>query len=1252
MKKRVLSILLCLCMAITLLPTAALAAGTSYDSWEDATAAGDQLAKDDQITIGGVTYTYQGDGGEGISLAQGDDDTKNPLTGDLVWKAKDGYVLYRYNGSGEASVTLHNATIANTDKDGTALKLPYFRGGGATGIYTGVRTTVQLEGTNKLSGDFGVAHDAGDTIFTGTGTGTLVLQVGYSAFQLSDEVKISDGAKVTMGLSESENNFSSFGETLCITGAGSQLIIGETVNLTATDTAQRLQTAEGGTLVNNGTLILFVASALTIENKGTLENNGTIQLKTGTTPAQLAAMNLTGTGSVQVKKDSDEFDTYLKAGDAYYLSGGDVSKGLDLKTNTPTVTTAYLAGTGTALWEPVMEGETLKSAKLTLTDAKISASFGDSITAVSLPNVPVTVVLKGTNSIASLGTTVGTGFKCGAATTFDLTTGSETTVIAGGSTASYALHSIQADSAITISGTGALKLGAIGLNQKCLQAVGICANGNDVNLTGGTLSIAFENVTSPYSITGNVNLGGVTIPEGETLDLTSDKSHPATVAFKGGTVVNGTLVLDTVPTDFTKLTGIGMIKVLKTAATEETPAVYDTYTTDGTKLHFSTTALVFTAEESKGTLDEDGYAWNAETNTLTLKNLNLTVSSGNAITLPDADCKLVLEGISTVISEDGVNGNAAIYQSGETGSLTVSGTGILKVGGGVGSLNCILAQHKLVIESGTILKATDTDASIQAGGEDSPNGILEIRGGIIDLDDSAIMTYGKLTISGGTVNVGGLVVYGTAETQGKLSVSGGTVTVDGAVDPRARGSADLSSVMTQFADISITGGTLAISQNSQDFLPYGMFAASGNISITGGTVKATGTNAAIAIWNLGMDEEGKPSDVAYTLNVSGMDVATTPTGGTEKTAEKTVVDDGVTFTQKFTTYTVAETLVWGENESFPTNGCPTVSLTKTPVTPPSNGGGSGSGGAVSGGTTPTNPDGSKTTTTTDKTTGTVTETTTAKDGSTTIVETKKDGSVTTTDKAASGVTTVTKTDKDGNTTASVNVPSNVKDDVSVNLPADLGKTDGEVSVVVTYPDGTKETVTGKYENGKVNVTVSGSATIEILDDFVPLAAMPDFADVGEKDWFYEAVKYACEHGLFAGTSDTTFSPKDPMTRAMLWTVLGRLDGQDLSGKGIFDAAKAWATDKGITDGTNPDGSITREQLVTILWRYAGSPKVNGNLSAFTDSDSVASYAKDAMAWAVENNIVAGAGGKLMPTGNATRAQVAAILMRYCQNVVK
>jgi hypothetical protein len=114
-----------------------------------------------------------------------------------------------------------------------------------------------------------------------------------------------------------------------------------------------------------------------------------------------------------------------------------------------------------------------------------------------------------------------------------------------------------------------------------------------------------------------------------------------------------------------------------------------------------------------------------------------------------------------------------------------------------------------------------------------------------------------------------------------------------------------------------------------------------------------------------------------------------------------------------------------------------------------------------------------------------------------------------------------------------------------------------------------------------------------------------------------------------------------------------MDGVDTStGSTWYEKGMAWAVEKEISDGTNGTASVTREQLVTMLYRYAGSPDATGSLAGFADASSVSAYAKDAMTWAVANGIVTGSNGNLDPQGNASRAQVAAILQRYCALLVK
>ena len=151
-----------------------------------------------------------------------------------------------------------------------------------------------------------------------------------------------------------------------------------------------------------------------------------------------------------------------------------------------------------------------------------------------------------------------------------------------------------------------------------------------------------------------------------------------------------------------------------------------------------------------------------------------------------------------------------------------------------------------------------------------------------------------------------------------------------------------------------------------------------------------------------------------------------------------------------------------------------------------------------------------------------------------------------------------------------------------------------------------------------------------------------FTDVSENDWFYDAVEFVNRIGLYEGTQADKFTPNGTMTRAMFWTVLGRANGQTLTGSEALSNARTWAMSFGITDGTNPDNSITREQMVTTLWRYLGSPKVEVSLENYLDTDKISDYAKEAIAWAVKEGIIVGWDNMLMPQDTATRAQAATI----------
>ena len=186
--------------------------------------------------------------------------------------------------------------------------------------------------------------------------------------------------------------------------------------------------------------------------------------------------------------------------------------------------------------------------------------------------------------------------------------------------------------------------------------------------------------------------------------------------------------------------------------------------------------------------------------------------------------------------------------------------------------------------------------------------------------------------------------------------------------------------------------------------------------------------------------------------------------------------------------------------------------------------------------------------------------------------------------------------------------------------------------------------------------ISGTS-FEMPDHAVEVSAVferdgeePPFTDVETGDWFYEYVQYVYENGLMDGVSDTLFNPDGNMTRAMFWAVLARIDGETVTGDTWMEDARAWAMESGVSDGTEPEANVTREMLVTMLYRYAGSPETDGSgVGLFDDGETVSVWAYDAMSWALNNGVITGVSDDMLLPGNtATRAQCAAILMRYME----
>ena len=201
--------------------------------------------------------------------------------------------------------------------------------------------------------------------------------------------------------------------------------------------------------------------------------------------------------------------------------------------------------------------------------------------------------------------------------------------------------------------------------------------------------------------------------------------------------------------------------------------------------------------------------------------------------------------------------------------------------------------------------------------------------------------------------------------------------------------------------------------------------------------------------------------------------------------------------------------------------------------------------------------------------------------------------------------------------------------------------------------------------------VSGTVAVFQHSQQAETPAELPFTDVTQGDWYYDAVAYAYENGLMTGTGDRLFAPSGTTTRAQLVTILHRLEGQPAAGEAAFSdvpagqwytEAVAWAAANSIVNGVSdttfaPNDPVTREQMAAILYRYAQykgyDVTASGDLSGYTDAGAIRPYAEAAMAWANGAGLITGVSDTtLQPRGNSTRAQVATILMRFCQKVAE
>lgn len=604
-----------------------------------------------------------------------------------------------------------------------------------------------------------------------------------------------------------------------------------------------------------------------------------------------------------------------------------------------------------------------------------------------------------------------------------------------------------------------------------------------------------------------------------------------------------------------------------------------------------------------------------------------------------------------------------VYQYATSGNVDVTMgkdySGQVVVPAGVAStldLNGHKIQHTgtAVINNGTLTVQATNGGTVKSTGNCGigvGNGSsTTINSGTVESQESSVITSkscgATININGGTFTaIDNAVVAGNgSDREGNsntININGGTF--NGGI---TTSEFVACGIYAPWKDtVNVKGGTFNITNGA------GIVARAGQVNVSGGTFNTTGNSTGkvgdsrvvVPCSALVFDADAKYPALTNqsAITVTGgtfssevVAIATVPDAGSSTTR---VSVSGGTFSSDPTVYVASgyEAVKSGANW--------VVQVPYTPAPAPS-----------TETTTTTNPDGTTTTTVTDKKTGESTSTT----------------------EGANGTTVVEKTDASGNTTTKVTVPEGAATNAGtpVEIPAAVEVTKGkEVSIsapagtivaipaaadagnvaVIVHADGTETVIPmSLVEGGKAIVKLDGDETIRIVDN------AKVFSDVPAEHWAADDIDFASSHEIFKGIGNgDTYEPETALTRNMMMTVLARTDGADTSDSDPWYAkGQQWAVDNGVSNGLWGEDSITREQLVTMLFNYANKSGMDtsarADLSGMENADAVSDWATEAVQWAVAEGILKGVDNTdLAPQGLATRAQAAAFMQRYVKTAL-
>lgn len=640
-----------------------------------------------------------------------------------------------------------------------------------------------------------------------------------------------------------------------------------------------------------------------------------------------------------------------------------------------------------------------------------------------------------------------------------------------------------------------------------------------------------------------------------------------------------------------------------------------------------------------------------------------TISGGSFANTGAIDAIYAFTGIEKISITGGTFSDPGVYQYATSGNVDVTMgkdySGQVVVPAGVAStldLNGHKIQHTgtAVINNGTLTVQATNGGTVKSTGNCGigvGNGSsTTINSGTVESQESSVITSkscgATININGGTFTaIDNAVVAGNgSDREGNsntININGGTF--NGGI---TTSEFVACGIYAPWKDtVNVKGGTFNITNGA------GIVARAGQVNVSGGTFNTTGNSTGkvgdsrvvVPCSALVFDADAKYPALTNqsAITVTGgtfssevVAIATVPDAGSSTTR---VSVSGGTFSSDPTVYVASgyEAVKSGANW--------VVQVPYTPAPAPS-----------TETTTTTNPDGTTTTTVTDKKTGESTSTT----------------------EGANGTTVVEKTDASGNTTTKVTVPEGAATNAGapVEIPAAVEVTKGkEVSIsapagtivaipaaadagnvaVIVHADGTETVIPmSLVEGGKAIVKLDGDETIRIVDN------AKVFSDVPAEHWAADDIDFASSHEIFKGIGNgDTYEPETALTRNMMMTVLARTDGADTSDSDPWYAkGQQWAVDNGVSNGLWGEDSITREQLVTMLFNYANKSGMDtsarADLSGMENADAVSDWATEAVQWAVAEGILKGVDNTdLAPQGLATRAQAAAFMQRYVKTAL-